>query len=788
MPIIRNALTLCAIAFIVSAAVAETDYSEYVQYKGGDKLNSTSWNSGGRWSDKTAPSADKNYYVPQGKELWFQRDSKDDTKRIWKGGKLAVAGILHMSVNASASYAPYIADLTLCAGGMVRASNYGTFSKNGNAIGVVNIEGTADAPSVISHHYPNTGMGSRAWHIYASFEGGRDNVLVLERPEINFEGAQCFPGELCYAEAGTFKEYSGTVRMQGSSMEMRPAKNTIFNWPNALLSVCGGASLNLFHKDSKVSAATTDAYLRALSVENASVCWKYAQSDTDDRVFPLVHLTEGFSMDSSSKVKVAATRYDLLCAIAKNNGMDRPDAFSIARIPSSVAIEEDAISSIAVAVTNSSENFLPVKLRVLNNVDGYKDIVLSSQDLAIMTNNASQSSSGGAFCAGHGNDWTNGEVPSSEGAKHYWLAKSTYITDDITLPESILTVANTFNCVGGEMYEFKEMNLCGGNMYFWSDANERKFKADKVHVHAEQTIATSIPYVIFDAEICGGGALILRNNDNGYGKIRLECENTNYSGRVVLTQQGPNADKDNITPYKFTFYMNKGCNLGGRYDGDDSYRAITFSKFPAISVQRNATLNEPTRGILIEEGVRLTTPSTITLTISNQVTYAGTVQKTGSGTLDLAGSARFIDGEAETLPEATTNVMEMTAGKLRISSKAAADGLEIRFAEGTKLLIPADTEAGYYNVKWDIPIVVDAESGKLPVVVEGLDATEVANVRVPVCTFNATAAATISADMFDVSTNVKGVRLKTVEKVANEDGSVSYVATFGRFGSRILFR
>ena len=91
-------------------------------------------------------------------------------------------------------------------------------------------------------------------------------------------------------------------------------------------------------------------------------------------------------------------------------------------------------------------------------------------------------------------------------------------------------------------------------------------------------------------------------------------------------------------------------------------------------------------------------------------------------------------------------------------------------------------------MKWDNPLVVDTVSRKLPVVVEGLDATEVANVRVPVCTINSTAAENISADMFDVSTNVKGVRIKSVEKVANEDGSVSYVATFGRFGSRILFR
>jgi hypothetical protein len=115
--------------------------------------------------------------------------------------------------------------------------------------------------------------------------------------------------------------------------------------------------------------------------------------------------------------------------------------------------------------------------------------------------------------------------------------------------------------------------------------------------------------------------------------------------------------------------------------------------------------------------------------------------------------------------------------------------LSIIFEQGSKLLIPADTEAGYYNVKWDEPLVVNTNDGKLPVRVEGLDAKTAINVEVPICTFSAAAAANISEDAFNVS--VKSGRrpmLKSVKKVANEDGTVSYVATFGRYGSRIILR
>jgi hypothetical protein len=407
-----------------------------------------------------------------------------------------------------------------------------------------------------------------------------------------------------------------------------------------------------------------------------------------------------------------------------------------------------------------------------------------------MTNKTTQSTKGGAFDAGHESDWTNGEVPSSGAARHYWLDATSYVTQDISLPESVLSLDGHFYCTGGESFEFKEINLCRGSMVFWSGNEERTVKADKVYVHKNSEIASSTPYVIVNADFYGDANLTLRNNDDGYGKIRLDKENTNFTGRVIVTQQGPNANKTNITPYKGTLYVSNALNLGGKYYGNDNYRAITFSKYPVIRVQKTTAFNEATRGILIQQGVRLYTDGTkCTLTLSNQVTYAGIVEKVGNGTLDLAGTARFIDGNADTLPVAETNVLNVSNGKLRISSKLAADGLDIRFAQGTKLLIPAQTEAGYYNIKWNAPLTINTNNGKLPVVVEGLEADAARkNITVPICTFNAAAAANISEDVFDVSTDNDDLRLKSLQKVSNEDGSVSYIATFGQYGSRIILR
>ena len=786
--IILMTLLLCG---LFTGVADDSAYSGYVTLKADDSLNSNSWNSGKNWNDGKAPSPDKNYYVPAGKQLCFKNSDKNVDIGTWGGGKLAIAGTALFNVNAGYGYAPYIPDLTICAGGVVMWYPYGPFSfssQTSGERGIVRIEGTESNPSILSHHDANVNSNTRTYTLCGLFKGVSENVLVLERPEENYEGKKSCHGCECYVPSDAFADYRGTFRIQGATMLMAPSKNTIFNWPSTHLSVSEGATLKLFHDGTAVKESTTNGFLRALSVADSSVRWKYVANNAGGCVFPVINASEGIDIGSGSKIEVAAKGYDLLRAIAAKN--QEGDSFPIMRVPSSVNIDENMLASAVVSVTNAAEAYLPVKLSVAERVEGYKDIVLSSPDIVVMTNSATQTSSGGAFTAGHEGDWTNGEVPAAGTAKHYWIGQTVRVIEDIALPESVLSVDAAFHCTGGSKFEFKEMNLCGGNMIFWSGSEERVCKANKLNVYSsENTIASSTPYIIVDAEICGNGNLTLRNNDNGYGKIRLECKNTNYTGRVVVTQQGKNADKTIMDPYKFNFYLNDANNLGGKYDGDDSYRAITFSKFPTMTVIKNSVFSDSTRGMLVQGGAKFAVQSGCTLVLSNQVTYAGVLLKTGSGVLELGGTARFIDGNADTLPLASTNVLNVADGSLRISSKHAADGLSIIFEQGSKLLIPADTEAGYYNVKWDEPLVVNTNDGKLPVRVEGLDAKTAINVEVPICTFSAAAAANISEDAFNVS--VKSGRrpmLKSVKKVANEDGTVSYVATFGRYGSRIILR
>jgi hypothetical protein len=149
-------IVACLLTAILGYADA-ADYSSYVQLKVVDPHdNSCSWNryANNNWSSNPFPS--KDCYVPQGKSLYFNtKNEANNPNRIWKGGQLAVAGTFVASGTGGDGNAPFVADLVLCAGGVIKVPTYGPFSKNGSEIVSLTVEGTADNPSVISHQNAN---------------------------------------------------------------------------------------------------------------------------------------------------------------------------------------------------------------------------------------------------------------------------------------------------------------------------------------------------------------------------------------------------------------------------------------------------------------------------------------------------------------------------------------------------------------------------------------------------------------------------------------------------------
>lgn len=401
-----------------------------------------------------------------------------------------------------------------------------------------------------------------------------------------------------------------------------------------------------------------------------------------------------------------------------------------------------------------------------------------------------------AFQEGHSGDWSNLQTPPADSKLHYWGCKKICFFQDTELPDATLTMAANSSWKAGANIRFKEINLFTGRRFgLWGSNSQRKMKADRFNIlrsnddagkFATVYVGSSFTYTI-DAEITGYGALNLENVNDQKCTFVLPHLNTNFHGRLLFSQ-APNGS-DLMTPFQTQCRISDARNLGGEYTvSDDCYNAIEFLDQPCLFVTDDVAFTEPTRGMYINKGARFDVAAGKRMTLANQVTYGGVLEKTGTGTLDLAGMCRFIDGRPESLPVNGSNELHVAVGSLKISSKTAADGLSVIFAEGTRFVVPANSQAGYFNVKWNNPLVINTDDGKLPVEIEIHEDMGDDDSETTICTFNAQAAENVPVSAFKLGRLSGGLRVKSFAKKTVADGNVAYVATIGRVGTQVILR
>ena len=783
----------CAMAAL--SAIADADpYEGYVRLNGQDTDTSLSWNKKGRWSDGAVPSSGKNYYVPSGSLLWqTSNGSSSADVRTWQGGQLVIGdgGLFHTSVSAAAANAPLVKDLVLLGGSECRVLVFAFLGIINNVTSAVTVASTPEKPAVISHHHIDSSNDSRNWSIQARFTGTTDSTLVLTRPYINYKDEVVdTTGWWCLFSRYQFAEYPGTVIMRGGNFRTHPSEDYFsFVMPQATLRIEQGATCRFYRRVARLAA---DAQIGALDCEGAALQFNCVWSSDGMVVNPMLNVSKRLSIDDTTTISVPSNVTSFLVGVSPDNPYGISAKF--AHLTGTAATTLGNLSG-KIAAAYSDQYGYPLCLYPIDNGDGTKDIFFAMPNTVVMTNaNSSKTGYLSAFDAGRGGDWTNLQEPDADSALTY-MNRATLAfneTANYEYTNATLSVAATMYNVGAAQCTFKTLNLCkGGSFRSWSSPNpERTFTAERINLFAQSfTIDTSTSVkMTIDGDLYGEGdrELKIGNYDNAYSHVMLTHINTNFHGRIVaqcVTKSG-----EELKPNRFTTYITDGRNWGGAYTGaGDGYNAITLKNFPLVMVTNDVAFAEQTRGILVQNGATFNVASGKTLTLSNRVTFAGVLTKSNSGMLDLAGEARFIDGGANTAPLATTNVLNVSKGRLKISSKNAANGLEIHFAQGARLVIPADTEFGYFNDKWDAPLAIETTDGKLPVEIEPVGVSGGALVSVPICTFGEMAAA-IQPDAFKVTMAMDGMRLRSVDAAPNGDGTVSYRATFGPVGCRIILR
>ena len=767
------------------------DYSGYVWLDGVDTAANQSWNAKGHWSDKAAPSSGKDYYVPAGSLLWQQsgKTSGASTK-TWGGGRLVIGGTLFSEVSTAADYGPYAQDLVLLGGSECRLMAFAFLGTNGvGAASGVTVRGSLENPAVISHHHTNSSGETRTYRLKAEFAGSSDSALVLTLPYVNYKGEAIISPWPCDIEETPFASYLGTVIMRGGNFKARPYPNTSsYKMPQATLRVEDRANCHFYRN---AGYAASDAQIGALDSVGGRLYFNCRTTGGVLSVNPIVNISERLNLDADTFITLPTNTAPFLVGVSPENPFGI--THKIAHLDVSAAEALGDLSAAKVDVADNARLGYPVKLHAIANGDGTKDVYLGTPNVVIMTNQNSSSSSSTAvaFASGSGWMWTSREVPAADTAATLFAKRAITLNSNVSYPNATLSESSVIWSVGGTSYRFKAINLCeSSGIRSWGTTDSaRKFSADTLNVLASRSTidVSGNVAVTIDADVCGNGNLEIGNYDNAYGSVYLTHANTNFHGSLTIRQSQGTASA--LTAYKFATEISDPRNWGGDYaDAATAYKAITLKDFPHVRVPSNVSFESSSRGILVQGGARFYVYDGKTLKLSNQVTYAGVLEKNGPGTLELAGTARFLDGQPDTAPVAGTNELKILAGALKISSKTAADGLAISFAEGTKLIIPSDTEAGYYNAKWDAPLSIEAVDGKLPVEILPVGVSGRGDVTVPVCTVTETAAKSIPEESFSVTMGVKGLRLSSIEKHPNGDGTVSYLATFEPAGLRIIFR
>lgn len=796
----RVSTVLCGL-LAVGAAVADDSHADYVKLMRSDPLDggdsakmaaSSYWNAGG-WDDGLFPHADAKYYVAPGQDLVFCYANKNFpvSTNFWRGGELALAGRFVTEVNWDQKYSPVITNLTMLGGSELAIRVLGPFCKNYYGCCThIDVRSTRTNPAVISAQFRNTGTSNLYLDFNMPFSGDEESTLVLTRPWKNEAGQVLSPNvpfRMC--DDATFADFYGTLIFRGANT--RTDTNGVCgpSLPNGTLRVEDDAQV-IVHNGLVRSARTLP--LKGFELDSGTLYVSHGA----DCPFPTLVVTNAFTLGEHGVVGISL---DVPCIRGLHPGE------TVTRFSEPLAHLTGKAAETASVDPGFRMDFLASPIRTndftvgfLDNQDGSKDFCLYATDLVTMTNANKTSGSGvyGAFNGGHAQDFSDNQEPNSESTNHYVCTASLCNNGWAIFAKSRLTVCNGLTWLRGPTIRFKEINFLAGKNVCVQGASydqSRSLEAEKMRIlpmsQGEFRIYSYQDRTLnINAPVEGSSTFILDNI--GYsGAANLCGDNSGFHGKLVIRQTDDTASHYTDSPtafrYQFKSVLSDARNFGGVYTGSDANAAIEISNWPWITVSDDVTFAEPTRTMRIAGGAKFDVAAGKTLTLSNQVTYAGHLVKDGAGMLELGGTARFGDGAAATAPTAGQNELEIAAGALKVSSEAACDGLAITFAEGTRLVVPRHSAKGLHDVRCATPITVNTADGKLPVEVAFEEGT--ADGEVVICTVSAEAAKSISPETF-VGARMKGYALDPVQKRGNADGSVSYVAGFGKKGFCVFVR
>lgn len=291
--------------------------------------------------------------------------------------------------------------------------------------------------------------------------------------------------------------------------------------------------------------------------------------------------------------------------------------------------------------------------------------------------------------------------------------------------------ANTVRDIaGGQTYSFPNVStFTAGSIEFVGDPTKTRGVAiqsyDSHFLNFRGPMTSSDCNIHFKARGIDGNG---RPAPGGY--IYFENGMQGFTGRLISQMVSNFNDwDDRSSEFGSKWVVSKTSNLGAPRPSF-TFDALKLQYLNGLYNLCDVTLDEPTRGIYVTGGTAdnavgfIVTPAGTTLTIKQAIRMNGRLKKEGAGTLVLAQAEAqkltFTSSGVGT-PAEKTNVFRVQEGRLKVTTKFAADGFALTFTNGTSLVVAngATADSALYNVKGSIASeCTGALTGKIPVSVD----------------------------------------------------------------------
>ena len=398
----------------------------------------------------------------------------------------------------------------------------------------------------------------------------------------------------------------------------------------------------------------------------------------------------------------------------------------------------------------------------------------------------------GAFA--HGELWSDGLVPTSD--KDYFADNKTiyaYADAGSTFGGHVLAMrGGTFSLSdSATISDFRTVGTFG-NVHI--SGNGKNLSGHITHSPdtANPLIFSEGPNRLFGviAEIEGSGRVDFMHTGSGRKPVTfiLPTANPNFAGQIRFYSAHPAYTAWSICA-KISFTTADA--LGGPMKSW-TYNGHTLEHYSQLEPYSGLTLNRLNCGLFVNGSGTIVVGD---FTLLERITWNGCLRLFGGnaanpGRFRLGGEAPFFTTDGGTTPEAGKNRLWVNVATLVPLSSEVFQGVNVDFSAnmGVEITVPELSDSGLgrygmHNTLIDNPFTFADEQLKVSIVDPNGSATPSVQTRrgkvkvtVPICTVNATAAATLRGKINLVSQPYPNANIRYIEEVENQDGSITFRA------------